>query len=187
MAGRGPTLPNGLPLALISGALALGILFAADPQQHERPANSARPASDYYGEQVHILDYDRQGELAQRINSPSIQHLTSDDLLHLTQPSGQLLRPGQPDWTLRADTGRLDEKGAMLWLEGNVEAARKDGSTRLQTATLRVEPQRKYAETDDAVIISAPQGRTESQGMRAFLDRDTVELKSRVKGRYEAH
>lgn len=186
MPWRRHILPKGLPLALAGSIASLVWLFAATPQQQNRAHPNAKPAEDYFGEHVRIREYDNQGQLAQLIASPSVRHLSNGDQLLLDAPTATLFIDGKPGWTLKAGSGRMNEGGENLWLENEVQATKLADSSTLRTHSLRVEPQRKYAETDDAVMISAPQGTTESQGMRAFLDRDTVQLKSRVKGRYEA-
>jgi lipopolysaccharide export system protein LptC len=42
------------------------------------------------------------------------------------------------------------------------------------------------AYTDEPVTINSPQGVTESVGLHAVLDDETINLHSRVKGQYDA-
>lgn len=188
MAWRRHLLPKGLPLALAGGAIAAAVLLGVDSQQQARTQPpAAPPLVDYRGSEVQISEYDGSGALSQRLRSPQVEHRTGDDRLYMQSPASEMFEAGRRSWTLQADRGDMDAAGKELLLYDNVRARKLDDDSTIDTTRLRIEPDRKYAETDEPVIIVSPQGRTQAKGMRAFLDRDLVQLKSKVKGLYEAH
>ena len=68
-----------------------------------------------------------------------------------------------------------------IWREGD------EGQRTLEILTreLRVLPQEKYAETDEAATINSPTSVTTSIGLRANFAHDRLELLERVRSRHE--
>lgn len=95
--------------------------------------------------------------------------------------------PATPPWELSSLSAQGKQKQDELLLKDNVlliQRRNENHQTLLSTSELLIQPQRRYAETNKAVIITDENGQTEATGMKFFLDDERIELLSEVKGIY---
>ncbi|MEY4932573.1 MAG: hypothetical protein RLZZ403_893 [Pseudomonadota bacterium] len=94
--------------------------------------------------------------------------------------------PGGP-WTLRADTAAVPADLATVEFNGNVEV--RGGETAesgvIRTAALTLNMKDNVAHTAQPVTIEFAGQRLNATGLRADLERETLQLESGVNGRFE--
>lgn len=141
-----------------------------------------------------IRQYDSQGQLSYRMLSERAEHFqylpdrqSPRDYSLVTEPNITVHGEGEAPWRLTARRGRSEDGGERLRFIDNVQAwqQRGDGRQIITTEALLIEPNRQYAETDKAVTMRSPRSQHTAVGLRAYLDRDYIELLSEVEGRYE--
>ena len=81
------------------------------------------------------------------------------------------------------------EAADIIWLLGTVDIRRLSGADRgplhIVTSDLLVRPDDETAETDRETTITSDLFRVDAVGMKADFSKDTLELRSRVRGRYD--
>ncbi|WP_111641164.1 LPS export ABC transporter periplasmic protein LptC [Marinimicrobium alkaliphilum] len=164
-------------------------LLAPPPEADERFPNA-------YLRGAQSWEYDAEGALGYQLAAPEVEHFQQSP--GRTSPRDYILfhnpemtfhsADGDAPWQVRADTGRSEEEGERVTLEGQVRGWKRPvdgGLLELTTERLELRPEQQFAQTDKAVTIRTPQGVTRSIGMRAYLDQDRIELLANVRGDYE--
>ncbi|MBL8259731.1 MAG: LPS export ABC transporter periplasmic protein LptC [Candidatus Competibacteraceae bacterium] len=115
------------------------------------------------------------GPLGTRIERP---------VLDWYQPDGETR-----EWRLQAERGWVAADQKTIRLEGAVVMTRAadSGKTPVEVTTrdLLVRPGERYAETAAPARAVTPGGELRAVGVRAYLDREQLELLSEVRGHYE--
>ncbi|HHW78577.1 MAG TPA: LPS export ABC transporter periplasmic protein LptC [Xanthomonadaceae bacterium] len=100
------------------------------------------------------------------------------------QPDGEIR-----EWRLRADQGWIAADQQSLRLEGGVVMTRTAESGKppveIVTRDVLIRPAERYAETAAPARAVTPGGELRAVGVRAWLDREQLELLSEVRGYYE--
>jgi len=147
--------------------------------------------TDFYLRDALIQQFDSNGQLHQELRSPELEHYPEPGLLEAGEPKILLLREktgGQV--RIEAARGMLLDSNERVDLSGDVQLfdEPENGDVlHLETPSLTLLPDRRYAETDAPVRLLSPQGETRARGMKAYLNERKVELMSDVEGRYEAN
>ena len=114
-------------------------------------------------------------------------HFPEDDRTHITSPVAEFINQQKDTWVIRSEQGKTHGKGDIILLSDNVVISRKgDAQTELQTSILTLDTEKSTAYTDAEVKMISPYGETNSVGLHATLEDKTINLHSRVKGRYDA-
>lgn len=187
------------PLVWLGAALliALAAIWDFSPEDLMRDD----PADEEQFPEAYLIDsetrrFDAEGRLHYHLTSEradQFQYLpdqTSDlDYSLIVQPQMSMYGETDDPWHLRADMGQSNAEGDRIELWDNVRAWQdtEAGRSELTTPALVIFPARQFAETDKAVKMRSPQGVTDAVGMRADLERDTIELLSEVRGTYESN
>ncbi|MFV8835888.1 LPS export ABC transporter periplasmic protein LptC [Aquisalimonas sp.] len=153
-----------------------------DPEDAEQ-----RP--DYFMETFTMHATSDEGTPTYQVVSPRMEHFQGRDLWLMDRPEiTYFVESGEP-WHLRAERGRATNNVENVHLQGEVEIRRAGGSDNLpanvDTSEVHLEPERRYAETDRHAVYWRDGARIEGVGVRAYLDRELVELLSEVRGRYD--
>jgi lipopolysaccharide export system protein LptC len=115
------------------------------------------------------------GQLGTRIERP---------VLDWYQPDGETR-----EWRLRADQGWVAADQRSMRLEGAVVMTRAAASGKppveVTTRDVLIRPADRYAETAAPARAVTPGGELRAVGVRAYLDREQLELLSEVRGYYE--
>lgn len=115
------------------------------------------------------------GQLGTRIEQP---------ILEWYQPDGETR-----EWRLRAERGWVAADQNTIRLEGTVVMSRAadSGKTPVEVTTrdILIRPAERYAETAAPARAVTPGGEVRAVGVRAYLDREQLELLSDVRGYYE--
>lgn len=180
-----------LPLYARIGLILIAVfslwLIFHDNSQPPQQTSELRRTSDYAMTDFTMTIMDVNGEPARLIKGDEMAHYPHDDSTEITKPVTQFLKPGQDTWVVRSDHGHTQGKGETILLTGNVIISNKDDPAfNMLTDRLTLDTQYNTAYTEQPVTIHSPQGVTESVGLHAALDDETINLHSRVKGQYDA-
>jgi lipopolysaccharide export system protein LptC len=137
---------------------------------------------------MHLDIMDASGQLRYRITAEGMTHYPNSDLLKLQRPLIDLQQRNGNTWRISAETGETTDSGDLVRLLGEVDIHRSgvSGPLQVRTRDLLVKPEQAYATTDSAATITVPGHRVDSVGLEADLDANTLELRSRVRGRINA-
>jgi lipopolysaccharide export system protein LptC len=184
----------GLLLGLAVAALAaLSWWLARDVERAHRLSGGPRDSReiDYYLRTLDFSTFSEQGELARTLKSPELRHYADDDSTELDRPHLTIYKNDAPPWRVRSDTGWVSPDGKLVKLHGDVlierDAGRDIRPMRIVTRSMRVEPERDYAETDEPVTVTSLNDRIDSVGMQAWLrEPGRIKFLSQVRGHYAA-
>lgn len=153
----------------------------AEPQSAGIPA-----APDYFANNFVALTTGADGSVLRQLQAREMVHLPESDQLELTEPHITLFEQSTPRWEITAQQGRVERSGEQVLLDGQVRLWQmQPRPLELRTQSLLVHPQRHFAQTDDPVEITAPEGRVSAVGMEADLQSRQISLLSKVQGIYE--
>ena len=167
---------------MASGALVRQLGPSAAPSRAEHPA-----AAGYYLVAAELTGTGDDGQLRYRLRTRRAERDPDTSVLKLDQVEMHYAPENRIPWKLRADTGRMDARGDMLQLRGNVVAVTGQDDSRpatIRTDYLEIEPDSLVAETPQVVHIEYADGRITATGMRAYLREDRVQLLSNVHGTF---
>lgn len=157
-------------------------------------ATLTRGQVDYYTKDIHRIVMDERGNPKEELRAVTLTHYVKDDHTELENSELTLLSEQGPPWVIKADTAMLPGKGDDVFLYGNVLITRgpdQSGKTvRIETSNARVQPERKYAETDDFVSVSSPPDTLTGVGAQVYFADDlsfTVLANVRRKHDIQAH
>lgn len=186
------------PLAIIALTILLLMFWDTPPQNFLNPEPEIQAKAKY---PANILqntvnrEYDEQGQLKSVFEAKESRYFqvnrkrrTHKDYAELTEPTLTLHSADAPPWRITADEGRAEKNGDIIHLWGKVHIWQKDKLgqiSELTTPYLTVKPKRQYAETDKPVMIVSAGSTTKAVGMKAFLQRDKIQLLSKVRGIHE--
>ena len=122
----------------------------------------------------------------------SLVHFDAKDTTELEKPIVTLFNPGRPPWIIRSDTGTISPDGAKIFFGGDVfidrDGAKNVRPLKIVTKNLWMEPERKYAETDEWADIHSLSDNISGVGMRVFFSNPIhLTLLAKVLGKYEAY
>jgi len=141
-----------------------------------------------------IDQFDATGALEYRLVAKTIRHFEADDSTQLDTPVLELHDAPQPPWLVRSKTGeiryRTDDAGKreeVVLLRDDVELEQRQDPqfTKLTTPAIDVFPARKFAETDQPVMIDSNTGRTNAIGLSGDLNTDLFKLSYNAKHRVD--
>ena len=110
---------------------------------------------------------------------PTTQLMTVQKSLILLQNSSSQV--------ITSDHGHTQGDNTTILLTGNVIITNENNPAfKMLTDELTLDTQYNTAYTDHAVTIKTPNGDTDSVGLHADMNDETINLHSRVKGQYDA-
>lgn len=171
---------GGLTAVLVVGTAMMGLLVA--PPDRER-AGTKEGAPDVRLEGAVLRAYDADGHLRYTLAAPALQLFRERGRADITAPE-LALYDHDTQWTARAGHGVLTGPTVGGSGEDRLDLAedvvlipvRGQQRAELTTAALVVYPERQWAETDQAVIISGDSGRTEAARLEGDLRGGSLKL-----------
>lgn len=153
-----------LPLAALG--LLVGLTLWLD-QLVQAPAARAdagkRHDPDLMVENFSARKLAESGEVQYTLAARKMVHYPDDDSAHLEAVRVEAYEPKQPRLTITADTGRLEQGGDRVWIEGNVVVVRdadaRNEAARLTTQKLLVLPDEGIARGQTEVTLETISGR----------------------------
>jgi len=162
-------------------------LFTQETGLQREPASAA--GADAFVEDMDLKVMNEQGQLQYRIQATRMTHYPRGELFHLDQPDIRIMQTNGDNWRIKSERGETTEDADIIWLLGAVDIKRRQTATsdplHIVTSDLLVKPEKEQAETDKAATITSGQFRVEGIGVKADFKKDTVKLKSSVRGRYD--
>lgn len=138
--------------------------------------------------QVTVRQFNQQGNLANLLITPSMQHIQKDNVYLFQNPHIIVNQEEQPPWDINSEHAKSFEGGKKITFIGNVIVHQKK-SNNSQESTLKTEeityfPKEKKARSELVVIYEQPGNIVQSRGMIAYLDEKRVELLHQARGIY---
>jgi lipopolysaccharide export system protein LptC len=151
-------------------------------------ATQAAPLPDAYMEDVTTFIMDKLGKVNMKIVTPKMIHYTNNDTTDLTTPSLTLYRNSPNPWLITAKFAQATQGINYVNFSQDVMIKRaaddENPETSIKTTTLRVEPNNKVAETNDAITLEQPNIIVNATGMHADLNTGDIKLLSQARGEY---
>lgn len=145
--------------------------------------------SDYSFKGLTVSDMGPGGDLVHTLAADELDHYPAQESSLLTEPRMAFYEAGNKTWDIAAHSGVAMESDRSVLLNGDVRvdyAGSVPGQGFvLYTEQLRVWPDDRRAETDQAVRIVQASGVIDSVGLKAELDTSRLFLLSQVRGTYE--
>lgn len=182
-------------LTLLLGGAAFVLLWSEDggrrvPGMGNGSADNgvAGERSDYYMEGVESWQFDSEGRRQHSLQALRIEHFSASQRSLMQAPRIRVHRPGDGDWLVSAETaeGRHADNLFSLQTAVVLERAAAEGVVplRMETETLRLNPQTRQADTDAAVRFASDRGQMTATGLRADLASERLQLLHKVHARY---
>ena len=175
----------GLLLLLITGTG--WFLFQQETGLQRETVSATGP--DAFVKDMDLKVMNEQGQLAYRIKAQYMRHYPNDERFKLEQPDIKIVQANGDIWHIKSEQGETTEAADIIWLLGAVDIKRPptETSSRLHivTSDLLVIPDDEIAETDNEATITSDEFLINAVGMKADFSKDTLELRSRVRGRYD--
>jgi len=181
-----------LPLAAKLGIIAivfvgLWLLLSEDQAEPYNIQYQTSRTSDYAMTDFTMTVMDINGSPARVIKGDEMAHYPDNDSTEIIKPITEFIEPGQDTWFIESELGHTQDDSDTILLTGNVIITNKDNpSFQMLTEKLTLDTEQNTAYTDEHVTIHSPQGDTESVGLHAALNDETINLHSKVKGQYDA-
>ena len=170
-------------------ALVLTIVYMYSDERASSPLPpELADEPDVYIEGAAITRFGADGGIRYRLWADRIKQFEGVGVTYFENPIVRLHQQAGPPWQANATRGEIRRRpgsdGAEeehLRLSDNVELTRQYDDGRqfaLKTDTLDVYPGRKYAETDQAVMIETSGSKTTAAGFEADMERGWMKLLS---------
>ena len=174
---------------LLASVLATGWLLLNQGAITARP-DTASHGPDLFVETMDLRVTGRDGRVHYYLQADSMRHVPQDDRFDLEQPVFQTIQGERGQWQARSNQGSVSADGDTVWLRDQVEIRRLAGPGQRQldiaTSELLVKPGEQTATTGQSVVIRSDAFRVESVGMDADFGNNRLNLRSRVRGRFDA-
>jgi lipopolysaccharide export system protein LptC len=140
---------------------------------------------DYVIDNLSAITLNEQGRPRFTLAAEKLWHYPDDDTTHLQMPQLTSLYTDHPPTLTSAQTGMISSKGDEVFLYDEVRVVRPasdaSGEQRFATDYLHVVPDRDWAETDQAVVMTGQYNIIRAVGMELDNKARTVKLLSRVR------
>lgn len=179
--------------ALFLGSLA-ALTYWLDAQVQgpaPRHDGSARHDPDIYIENIRAYALDATGHVRESMTAKRAVHFPDTDTVDVVAPLLSLTEPGKPTMSIVADNATVAGDRETVMFRGNVKARREagpgtgdkiEGPASLSTESLRVNPKKGLADTEERVTIEDPRGIIEAVGMSLDNNTHTLKLTSGAHG-----
>jgi LPS export ABC transporter protein LptC len=157
------------------------------------PAERAAPRTDraelpgYYMRNAHLVATDAEGRVALQIDAESLAEVDGDRLA-FEGVRVEYTPAESPPWSFRADHGSAPKDRSQVELDGNVVLRSNPAGGRtpieISTASLRFVSAESQVTTDRPVDLRYGRMNVHGIGLRAHLNANTLELESKVDGKF---
>lgn len=170
-------------ILLLLTAVSFWILYQLE-EDDTGQSRAPETIPDYTMSNLNSLNMNAAGEPKTRLRADFMAHFESKDETELTNPMLEVFRPDKEPLYVRADQGWVTSGNEVILLQGNVRFWEKDSNGQLvlevTTSEARVYPERDYAETDKPATLSTTKTRTDSIGMKAYMNEERIEMLNQV-------
>lgn len=188
---KGMTKNKSLVISLMLLLVAIGSfwLILATMLYQDKPQIDLGDRHDAFMEQVVLMKTNAAGELAYRFSADKMWHYPKGDQIRFTLPRLTLFQPDQTPWQIAAGQGLSEQGGETirLWqdVSGHQVAGKNNSETTILTQAAVLYPQRRYAQTDQAIIIKQPNAQVTGIGAQVDLEAGMIKLLANTKVLYD--
>ena len=181
-------LPRHLALAVLAVASWWGVEHFGPSR--ERPTQLTPGKVDYYSKGLRRMVLDDAGKPKELLIVDELVHYENDNRSELANPVMTLYVAKGPPWVIHAESATVPGQGDEINLHGDVlvtrDADERGRTMRIETSNARVQPNRKYAETDeDITVLSPPDSMTGTGAQFSFGDNLHYQVMSNVRRTHE--
>lgn len=152
------------------------------PDAQTRERQQALPRT--YLSEARIWTFDENGELSEIVEADSMEQYPQHDVSNIEQPRFYSHSADDRTWSAFAARGQFHHREQRLELRKDVVLEHDQTGTRAVTEELDIYLKSKVAVSKTLVTITQADNRTTADGMRAKLERETIELKPNVESTY---
>ncbi len=171
-------------VVLIVSAWWLSDVFKRPPER----VTEAGHVPQYFMQDFTLSVAGPEGRPDRWLRAEKMVYFADDDSTHLTRPQVSIRQIDGGEWQARAGSGVVVGDN-QVYLSDQVvvqHPAVGDGSaTEAHSEKLFVNLETAYAETDSPVTVVSGKSQVKANAMRAYIDRNTLQLYAGVRGRYE--
>ena len=135
-----------------------GVHYYGSPP--EPPKKPSPGKIDYYARGLQRTVMDEKGKPKEFLVVDEQVHYEGDNHSDLTNPVMTIYVEHGPPWVIHSQTATVPGEGDEVFLHGDVLVTRdEDESGRtmhIETTNARVQPDRRYAETDEHILVLSP-------------------------------
>ena len=146
-------------------------------------------AIDFYAANAHSIQYREDGSLAYEMTAARLEHMKATDVTNVSTPDLFFYREAEPQpWHVQSVRAEVSPGGKQVELIDDVRVQRTDAANRtllLTTTRMTVIPDQNFAQTEQPVKITEPNGVTTAIGRKAYLKDSRMLLLSNVRGQHE--
>ncbi len=164
-------------------------LLQSVEERFVRGPEAVSRSPDYFMENFTATALNAAGEADYTLQAAYLAHYPHNDSVFMRQPFIAVFREELTPWSMRAEEGLVTGHGRFVELGGAVELQRRKTARypllTLLTRDLRIDTQRKTAETEAEVEITQPGAVIRARGMRIDIASGSLELLANAEARYE--
>jgi lipopolysaccharide export system protein LptC len=181
-----------LLVLLLLSMLAIASWWArVEPEMRSR-SRAQNGSPDYFANGIEVMSTNQQGRLRHRLRAQRLEHYLDEQGTWLLEPRLSVYEGDTPPWEIVSERGKVSPGGKLVVLEGDVTITREEApgtrGVRILTKDLVVQPDTRYAETDQHVEIFRQDDWMESDGAQVwFTEPGRIKFLSNVRGRYEVN
>ena len=172
--------------------LSIVLLFLIKPSETNQPYQSSSKKPQEYMMQLFVTLFNESGAVKNKLSANYWGYLPEKGISTLTRPHLTLFKPDGVQWFIHSKKGHVTQPNIgiieTITLQENVilERPASDLATAVtvETESLSYQPKKDFAESDDFVRLIKPGVTITGIGLRAPLDKGSVELLSHVKTYY---
>ncbi len=172
-------------------AIGIGLFLVSMALQYRQPTTSEQalpqtepePEADYYFLGTRSKHFDEQGRFSYEFQARRIEHFVSGDYTLVDAPTMMLYPEDGVPWMVQARQGRAEagNDSFELWENVRVNRDTPDDPLQMKTEKLTLQPARNLATTEEDIVITNPRGRVDATGLKAYIDKNRLELLSNVR------
>lgn len=136
--------------------------------------------NDLHITQLKVQFFDTAGHETHALTSPKLEHMPHHDTYLLQAPHLTFTPMDKPHWRIDSDEAIATERGQKIVLSHHVvlrhAAFQTHPKGRIETEKLTFYPKTNYAMTDEAITWKQRDNRVFSEGMKAYLNENRVDL-----------
>lgn len=179
-----------LGLLLILGIVATIGLWVSDrltpPAPRADKTVNNRP--DYTMENFTITAMGLAGKPRYHLSASSMLHYPENDVTRMEKPNVVLYQENRSPLKVQSSKGVYSGVAKEVVLSGAVKVDRSASQNNrpfvMETEWLKILPDDKRLETDKAIVVKSGRSFVSAVGMVADLDKETIDLLSKVRGTY---
>lgn len=138
---------------------------------------------------VNIKEFNKEGKLANFLESQEINHIPQHDTHILTKPHIIVQEGNEQPWVINSNIAKATHGGTKVTFSDDVKIIQKQppnvGNIQLFTDKITYFPNKKYAVTKNEVKLQQNNSIVEATGLKAYIAENRIKFLKNARGRYE--